>query len=277
MALQGAGVSPGLHFHLAATINALTDIPLVPAINSSANVVHKFSLHWLNNKEIYFSLEAEKILQELAKVAMKREDSGVIKELQQEAVKDTTAKPARQPAAAEASPLRHVTSREGLGGEGQLSHTPSVTSFNTDISQPASTAASMANLGSMVSHMAVCGIGLWVALHHSSTVSLYHTESFIHMQDINIASNVSRALGGSSKRSIYVTALSAAKGLLWVSGRKFSSTSDLIHQVGTNVGIALTIPLPRLEGVPIISGKANISYHAHFGPVRMFLPLQPKV
>jgi len=117
-------------------------------------------------------------------------------------------------------------------------------------------------MSSMVSHMAVCGIGLWVALHHSSTVSLYHTESFIHMQDINIASNVSRALGGSSKRSIYVTALSAAKGLLWV---------------GTNVGIALTIPLPRLEGVPIISGKANISYHAHFGPVRMFLPLQPKV
>jgi len=115
----------------------------------------------------------------------------------------------------------------------------------------------------LVSHMAVCGIGLWVSLDHSSTVSLYHTESFIHMQDINIASNVSRALGGSSnKRSIYVTALSAAKGLLWV---------------GTNVGIALTIPLPRLEGVPIISGKANISYHAHFGPVRMFLPLQPKV
>ena len=59
-----------------------------------------------------------------------------------------------------------------------------------------------------------------------------------------------------------VTALAAAKGLLWV---------------GTNVGIALTIPLPRLEGVPIISGKANISYHAHFGPVRMFLPLQQKV
>jgi len=150
---------------------------------------------------------------------------------------------------------------EQVGGE-----TPSPSVLEGSVmslnSQAASTAASMANLGSMVSHMAVCGIGLWVALHHSSTVSLYHTESFIHMQDINIASNVSRALGGSSKRSIYVTALSAAKGLLWV---------------GTNVGIALTIPLPRLEGVPIISGKANISYHAHFGPVRMFLPLQPKV
>ena len=82
--------------------------------------------------------------------------------------------------------------------------------------QAASAASSMVNMASMVSHMAVCGIGLWVALNHSSTVSLYHTESFIHMQDINIASNVSRALGGSSKRSIYVTALSAAKGLLWV-------------------------------------------------------------
>ena len=28
-----------------------------------------------------------------------------------------------------------------------------------------------------------------------------------------------------------------------------------------------------MQGVPIISGKANISYHAHFGPVRMFLPV----
>ena len=117
-----------------------------------------------------------------------------------------------------------------------------------------------------VAFMAVCGVGLWVALQNSSTVSLYHTESFIHMQDINIANNVSRVLAeravSSNKRSIYVTALAAAKGLLWV---------------GTNVGIALTIPLPRLEGVPIISGKANISYHAHFGPVRMFLPLQQKI
>ena len=74
-----------MHFHLAATINAATDIPLVPAMNSSVDaaggVVHKFSLHWLNNKEIYFSMEAEKILQELAKVALRREDSGVEREL----------------------------------------------------------------------------------------------------------------------------------------------------------------------------------------------------
>ena len=114
-----------------------------------------------------------------------------------------------------------------------------------------------------IAHLAVAGVGLWVCLANTSIISLYHTESFIHMRDIDISSNVVRVLTArDNTRSVTVTALSAAKGLLWV---------------GTNVGIALTIPLPRLEGVPIISGKANISYHAHFGPVRMFLPLQQKV
>jgi len=64
------------------------------------------------------------------------------------------------------------------------------------------------------------------------------------------------------QRNIYVTALLASRGLLWV---------------GTNVGIALTIPLPRLEGVPIISGRANISYHAHYGCVTFFLNVHSKV
>jgi len=86
------------------------------------------------------------------------------------------------------------------------------------------------------------------------------------LQDINIASNVSRVLAARDvsrpQRSIHVTALMASRGLLWV---------------GTNVGIALTVPLPRLEGVPIISGRANISYHAHFGSVTFFLNLQHKV
>ena len=116
---------------------------------------------------------------------------------------------------------------------------------------------------SNIAHMAVAGVGLWVNLANSSIISLYHTESFIHMRDIDISSNVTRVLTArDNSRAVTVTALSAAKGLLWV---------------GTNVGIALTIPLPRLEGVPIVSGRANISYHAHFGPVRMFLPLQQKV
>lgn len=121
--------------------------------------------------------------------------------------------------------------------------------------------------------MAHSGVGLWVALKNSSTVCLYHTETFKHLQDINIASNVLRVTKTSnsanssgnsnfainSQTTVTVTALLACKGLLWV---------------GTNVGISLTIPLPRLEGVPIISGRVNISYHAHFGPITFLLAIQ---
>lgn len=119
--------------------------------------------------------------------------------------------------------------------------------------------------------MAHSGVGLWVALKNSSTVCLYHTETFKHLQDINIASNVLRVTRSNNasnscgdnlnnnQTAVTVTALLACKGLLWV---------------GTNVGISLTIPLPRLEGVPIISGRVNISYHAHFGPITFLLAIQ---
>ncbi|TRY79106.1 hypothetical protein TCAL_02839 [Tigriopus californicus] len=132
---------------------------------------------------------------------------------------------------------------------------------------PSSPASSTTNLAiGGVHQMAQSGVGLWVALKNSATICLYHTETFRHLQDINIASNVSRVLAARDvsqpARCIHVTALMASRGLLWV---------------GTNVGIALTVPLPRLEGVPIISGRANISYHAHFGPVTFFLNVQPKV
>lgn len=117
-----------------------------------------------------------------------------------------------------------------------------------------------------VQYMAHSGIGLWVSLKNSSIICLYHTETFKHLQDINIATNVLRVTSSqrdcvNNNSSVFVTALMACKGLLWV---------------GTNVGISLTVPLPRLEGVPIISGGVNISYHAHFGPVTFLLPLMPK-
>lgn len=118
-----------------------------------------------------------------------------------------------------------------------------------------------------VNLMAHSGIGLWVSLKNSGIICLYHTETFKHLQDINISSNVlrltssQRGTTSNSSCTVFVTALMACKGLLWV---------------GTNVGISLTIPLPRLEGVPIISGGVNISYHAHLGPITFLMPLVPK-
>ncbi|KAF0313458.1 Rho guanine nucleotide exchange factor 10 [Amphibalanus amphitrite] len=92
--------------------------------------------------------------------------------------------------------------------------------------------------------LAHSGIGLWISLAHSSTICLYHTETFRHLQDINVASNISRVMGDGVRQSVAVTALLAGRGLLWV---------------GTSVGVTLTIPLPRLEGVPIISGSGVTS------------------
>ena len=72
---QGTGVSPGLHFHLAGTINALTDIPLVPSMKSTTSKTKSsFVLHWLNNKEMEFTAQAEKIMEDLLKMSLERED-----------------------------------------------------------------------------------------------------------------------------------------------------------------------------------------------------------
>ncbi|KAM7285267.1 dmX-like protein 2 [Ixodes scapularis] len=67
--LQGSGVVAGLHFHLAASINAETDIPLVPSLSAAASSnghEPNFVLHWLNNKEMSFSSATEQLIQELS-------------------------------------------------------------------------------------------------------------------------------------------------------------------------------------------------------------------
>lgn len=72
---HGTGVTPGLHFHLAASINAETDIPLVPSMKTSdpANQPN-FILHWLNNKEMHYTIQAETQMQEYARKVFGREE-----------------------------------------------------------------------------------------------------------------------------------------------------------------------------------------------------------
>ncbi|ESO86706.1 hypothetical protein LOTGIDRAFT_235301 [Lottia gigantea] len=66
-AIHHNGVSPVLHFHLAGSINPETDIPLQPVTGNKGDVEHNFKINWLNNKELQFTIEAEKILQDLYK------------------------------------------------------------------------------------------------------------------------------------------------------------------------------------------------------------------
>ncbi|XP_037292444.1 dmX-like protein 2 isoform X2 [Manduca sexta] len=61
----------GLHFHLAASINAETDIPLVPSLSGGG----RFILHWLHNKEMHFTSQAEAILHDLTKKILDKEET----------------------------------------------------------------------------------------------------------------------------------------------------------------------------------------------------------
>lgn len=85
--IHGSAMLPGIHFHLAASINAKSDIPLVPRLDDEAidspndNVTHPlFVMHWLNNKEMVFTQEAEKLLQNVSRKVFLDEntDSGNI-------------------------------------------------------------------------------------------------------------------------------------------------------------------------------------------------------
>ncbi|XP_031780869.1 dmX-like protein 2 isoform X2 [Nasonia vitripennis] len=72
---QSTGHYPGMHFHLAASINAETDIPLVPSlITGDPDREPNFILHWLNNKEMQFNMQAENILQELTRKVVEKEE-----------------------------------------------------------------------------------------------------------------------------------------------------------------------------------------------------------
>ena len=57
---------------MAASINAETDIPLVPSlsgITTCGDAEQNFVIHWLNNKEMHFTSEAENILLEVIAIA----------------------------------------------------------------------------------------------------------------------------------------------------------------------------------------------------------------
>ncbi|XP_050558884.1 rho guanine nucleotide exchange factor 10-like protein isoform X1 [Spodoptera frugiperda] len=113
-----------------------------------------------------------------------------------------------------------------------------------------------------VKYLAHSGVGLWTAFSDSTYVSLYHAETFEHLQNIDIAADVAKTIGArEGSKPAYVSALLACQGLLWV---------------GTTAGVSVTVPLPKLEGLPLIGGHIAASYHAHAGPVTFLLSLMPE-
>ncbi|RXN34051.1 rho guanine nucleotide exchange factor 10 isoform X1 [Labeo rohita] len=107
-----------------------------------------------------------------------------------------------------------------------------------------------------VAHMVRAGGGVWMAFSEGSSIRLFHTETLEHLQEINISTPSS--FYNPSQKSMRVTSLLICQGLLWV---------------GTAQGIIITLPVPKLEGIPKITGKGMTSLNAHCGPVDFLVAL----
>ncbi|KAM3621676.1 uncharacterized protein V6R79_014380 [Siganus canaliculatus] len=101
-----------------------------------------------------------------------------------------------------------------------------------------------------VAHMARAGGGVWMAFSEGSSIRLFHTETLELLQEINISTR--STLLNTGQKSMRVTSLLICQGLLWV---------------GTAQGLIITLPVPKLEGIPKITGKGMVSLNAHCGPV----------
>ncbi|XP_033212658.1 rho guanine nucleotide exchange factor 17 isoform X2 [Belonocnema kinseyi] len=108
------------------------------------------------------------------------------------------------------------------------------------------------------------GLGVWISLHNSAVLKLYHASSYECLSDINIAPAVTKMLATGcddiirqhKAACLRVTALLACNELLWI---------------GTSAGVLLTMPIPhikpstqRMSQLPIVTGAP----HGHTGHVR---------
>uniref|UniRef100_A0A2I3G851 Rho guanine nucleotide exchange factor 10 n=1 Tax=Nomascus leucogenys TaxID=61853 RepID=A0A2I3G851_NOMLE len=57
--------------------------------------------------------------------------------------------------------------------------------------------------------------------------------------------------------------------------QRLSVTSLLVCHgllmVGTSLGVLVALPVPRLQGIPKVTGRGMVSYHAHNGPVKFII------
>ncbi|XP_049319222.1 rho guanine nucleotide exchange factor 10-like protein isoform X3 [Astyanax mexicanus] len=105
-----------------------------------------------------------------------------------------------------------------------------------------------------VTHMVRAGGGVWMGFSEGSSLRLFHTETLELLQEINISTRSAYLSPG--QKTVCVTSLLICQGLLWV---------------GTAQGIIVTLPVPKLEGIPKITGKGMTSLNAHNGPVEFLV------
>ncbi|XP_066963606.1 rho guanine nucleotide exchange factor 17-like [Macrobrachium rosenbergii] len=123
--------------------------------------------------------------------------------------------------------------------------------------------------GRGVSCMVSAGHGVWISVHNSAAVRLYHAVTYECLCEVNVAPAVTKMLAGCDDiirqhkaACLRVTSLLACKDLLWV---------------GTSAGVIITVPLPHLaHNTHRVQAPLNMVGipHGHTGHVRFLTSVE---
>lgn len=104
---------------------------------------------------------------------------------------------------------------------------------------------------SQVRQMAATGFGVWVSIRLDSTLRLYHSHTYEHLQDVDIEPYVSKMLGTGKLGFSFVriTSLHVSCGRLWI---------------GTGNGVIISVPL-------VGDGSGKLKYVFTTGTILKFL------
>lgn len=118
---------------------------------------------------------------------------------------------------------------------------------------------------SQIRQMTATGIGVWISIRLDSTLRLFSSETYNHIQDIDIEPYVSKMLGTGKLGFSFVriTALLVSCNRLWI---------------GTGNGVVISVPLNDSSGslstqqLPrCCMANAQLSFHGHRDAVKFFV------
>ncbi|XP_058833161.1 JNK-interacting protein 3 isoform X3 [Topomyia yanbarensis] len=118
---------------------------------------------------------------------------------------------------------------------------------------------------SQIRQMTATGSGVWISIRLDSTLRLYSSQTYCHVQDIDIEPYVSKMLGTGKLGFSFVriTALLVSCHRLWI---------------GTGNGVVISVPLSETAGQdpsPLLPrccmANAQLSFHGHRDAVKFFV------
>lgn len=110
-----------------------------------------------------------------------------------------------------------------------------------------------------VRYLSSVGEGVWVSIRLDTTLRLYHSKTYQHLQNLDIEPFITKMLGISNLglSIVRVTSMTAANKRLWI---------------GTGNGVVLSIPFNQSSPTPLCNlNDSQFSFHGHRDAVKFFL------